>query len=357
MNKNKKLKIAQIAPLWLDIPPEKYGGIERIIASLTNGLVEMGHEVTLFASPGSKTKAQNLVSVYPKALIKAGIPWSDNTWNLKNLSVAYEASAKGEFDIVHSHLDMLDLLFNKLGGDTPVVHTLHNPLIKKNSSKSKDRYNFYSDAKDYLNVAFISDKARELSKLDFKNSRIIFNGIDFDDFKFSKSKEDKFIWVARVDKYKGIENAIEAAEKTGVELTLAGRIDESQQTYFENKVKPRLTDKIKFIGELKKTEMSDFYGQAKALLYPIEWEEPFGLVVAEAMACGTPVIAYNRGSMPELIEDGKTGFVVNNLEEMVDAMKKVGELDREHIRTRTKERFGEEVMVKKYEDWYYDLLN
>jgi len=161
-----------------------------------------------------------------------------------------------------------------------------------------------------------------------------------------------------MNKHKGVENAIAAAEKLGVKLLLAGRIDPTQQDYFDDIIKPRLNEKIQYVGELTENQLSDFYGPAKALLYPIEWEEPFGLVVTEAMACGTPVIAYRRGSMPELIEDGKTGFVIDsNIDLLVEAMEKVGQIDRTLVRKRAEEKFSKEIMVENYEKAYYELLS
>lgn len=187
--------------------------------------------------------------------------------------------------------------------------------------------------------------------------RVVYNGINLSDFQFNPKGGDHFVWIARMNKHKGVENAIAAAEKMGAYLTLAGRIDPTQEEYFEKVIKPHLNDKIKYVGELSEAQLSDFYGPAKALLYPIEWEEPFGLVVAEAMACGTPVIAYRRGSMPELIEDGKTGFVIDsNIDELVKAMQKIDSIDRSAVRRRVEEKFSKESMTDAYEKWYYELL-
>ncbi|MDP2930840.1 MAG: glycosyltransferase, partial [bacterium] len=186
----------------------------------------------------------------------------------------------------------------------------------------------------------------------------IYNGIDLSHFKFNKKGGGHFVWIARMNKHKGVENAIAAAEKLGVRLLLAGRIDPTQVEYFNTYIKPHLNEKIKYVGELTEQQLSDFYGPAKACLYPIEWEEPFGLVVAESMACGTPVIAYRRGSMPELIEDGKTGFVVDsNIDLLVEAMKKVDQINRVLVRQQVEEKFSKERMVENYEEAYYKLLS
>lgn len=353
----KKLRIAQIAPLWVTVPPEKYGGIERIVAMLCDGLAERGHEVTLFAAPGSRTKAR-LISVYPKPLIEAGISWSNEIWNLQNLSRAFEMAQGGAFDILHCHLDLWSLFFQNLV-KTPVLHTMHNPMYRDNADAPKDdRLQLFSNEAHRTNIVFISKSARNQAMVDFpKNkSRIIYNGIDVKTFVFNAKPADHFVWIARVNKHKGIENAIAAAEKLGVKLLLAGRIDPTQQEYFDKIIKPRLSKKIQYIGELNEQQLSGFYGPAKAMLYPIEWEEPFGLVVAEAMACGTPVIAYRRGSMEELIDDGKTGFVVEeNIDALVDAMKKIDSINRADVRKSAERKFSKERMVEEYEKTYYEL--
>lgn len=353
----KKLRIAQVAPLWITIPPLKYGGIERIVAMLCNELIDKGHEVTLFASPGSNTKAK-LINVFDKPLLEANIPWSNPIWNLRNLSKAFEMANNGEFDIIHSHLDLWTLFFHNLT-KTPTLQTMHNPLYRTNADATKDdRLRLFQEEANKIHLVFISQSAKNQAMVNFPTERvqIIYNGIDLNHFKFNPKGGDHFVWIARMNKHKGVENAIVAAEKLGVKLLLAGRIDPTQIEYFDTYIKPHLNDKIKYIGELAEEQLSDFYGSAKALLYPIEWEEPFGLVVAEAMACGTPVIAYRRGSMPELIEDGKTGFVMDsNIDLLVEAMRKVDQIDRRIVRQHAEEKFSKERMIDEYEKLYFDL--
>ena len=354
----KKLRIAQIAPLWLTIPPQKYGGIERIVAMLCDGLVDKGHEVTLFASPGSKTKAK-LISVFDKPLLDAHIDWSNPIWNLRNLSLATEMANKGAFDILHTHLDVWSLFFHNLTS-TPVLQTMHNPLYRDNAdAKKDDRLKLFTEEARRINMVFISQSAYNQAMVEFSPDRVqvIYNGSNLSHFQFHPTGGDHFIWIARMNKHKGVENAIAAAEKLDAKLLLAGRIDPTQKEYFDTYIKPHLNEKIQYVGELAEDQLSDFYGPAKALLYPIEWEEPFGLVVTESMACGTPVIAYRRGSMPELIEDGKTGFVVDSkIDLMVEAMRKIDQIDRKLVRQRVEEKFSKEKMVENYEKAYYKLL-
>lgn len=356
---NRKLRIAQVAPLWITIPPQKYGGIERIIAMLCDGLTDRGHEVTLFAAPGSSAKAARVVSVFRQPLIDAGIPWSNNVWNLRNLSTAYEMAKAEKFDVIHTHLDLWSLFFHNLA-DVPTLHTMHNPLYRDNADATKDdRLQLFTEEAHRTNIVFISEAAKRLAMVKFpkERARVIYNGSDTSHLKLNTTPRDHFAWIARMNKHKGVENAIAAAEALGVKLTLAGRIDPTQQEYFDNVIQPHLNERITYVGELTEEQLSDFYGSAKALLYPIEWEEPFGLVVTEAMACGTPVIAYRRGSMPELIEDGATGFVIDSdLGKLADAMKRVDSIDRTVVRRRMEERFSKERMVEDYERVYYELL-
>lgn len=356
MPKNKKLKIAQIAPLWFSIPPEKYGGIERIVHFLTEELVKRGHSVTLFASSDSKTKAK-LISVRPKALIKAGYDWQDPFWNLENLSEAFKRA--DDFDILHSHLDLWTLPFQELTR-VPVLHTLHNQLYKasitREGIRKPTRLEIFEKHRKTTLAVFISKSERQQSAVKFPRNWVIYNGIDISQFRFNPKPKTHFIWIARIDPFKGIENAIKAAEILDAKLLLAGRLDQSRKKYFQERIKPHLSKKIQYLGELSQKELSNFYGNAIACLYPIEWEEPFGLIMVESMACGTPVIAYRRGSVPEVVQDGKTGFVVDNLKGLVKAMKKINSISRQACRERVEKYFTYQKMVDEYEKLYYCLV-
>lgn len=352
----KKLKIAQIAPLWFAIPPKKYGGIERIVSFLTEELVRRGHDITLFASGDSKTKAK-LISVYPESLIKAKYNWQDPVWNLENLSEVFKKA--NDFDILHSHLDFWTLPFQDLT-KTPVLHTLHNQLYKASITREGERkparIQIFERHRKEMLAAFISKSQRLKSAVKFPQSWVIYNGIDVSQFKFNPKPQNHFIWIARIDPFKGIENAIRAVEITGAKLLLAGRLDPNKEEYFKKKIKPHLSRKIRYIGELSQNELSKFYGSARALLYPIEWEEPFGLVMVEAMACGTPVIVFDRGSAKEVVKDKKTGFVVHSIDAMIKAMKKIDTIDRMACRKRVENHFSYQRMVSGYEKLYYKLI-
>ena len=345
----RKLKIAQVAPLWFPVPPEKYGGTEWVIYNLCEGLHKLGHQVTLFASGDSKVPCK-LVSFYKKGLIKSGVSWYDQTHNLLNLSEAFKRA--GQFDIIHTHVDLWEVFFPQLV-KTPCLHTIHNPLYS--SSKKDSRLSIFGHFKNNNYVA-ISQSQKKLSRAKLNFAATIYNGIRIEEFDFNPRPQEHFIWCARVDKYKGIENAIEIAEKTKIKLILAGRLDPTQKAYFDKKIKPHLGKRISYIGEYQSCEKAGFFGSARALLYPIEWHEPFGLNMAEAMACGTPVIAYNMGSVPELVKDGKTGFVVKNIKEAVSAVKNIDRIKRSDCRKWVEKKFTSQVMVRNYEKLYHRLL-
>lgn len=360
--KKRKLKIAQIAPLWVRVPPKKYGGIERIVHWLTEELVKRGHDVTLFASGDSETKAK-LFSVYPRALKKDNVPWTDPFWNLENLSRAF--SKAENFDVVHSHLDLWALFFQELT-KTPVIHTFHNPLYTSSITDPKrlpNRLKMFDLHKKTSYGCFISKSQRNLCPVKFPHNSIVYNGIDVSLLKFNPKPKDYFVWIARIDPYKGIEEAIKAAQMAKVKLLLAGRLDPTRQDYFNKKIKPHLNKKIQFIGELSQKELSNFYGNAIACLYPIEWHEPFGLIMVESMACGTPVIAFDRGSVSEVVKNGKTGFVVpfknkrgkKNIEGIVRAVKNISQIKRSDCRKWVEQKFSYQKMTDKYEKLYYQL--
>lgn len=345
------MKIAQIAPLWYSIPPEKYGGTERVIHNLTEGLVKAGHDVTLFASGDSQTSA-NLVATRPTALIKSGVPWRDSSANMYNFAQAMEQA--DQFDVIHSHMHLNAAFFSKFI-NTPIVHTMHNiPGLKD------WRWEIFQNYKDIYNPVFISKKqmenAKNYSGIEYKNSWVVYNSVDTDHFAYNEKPDDYFVWLGLITKVKGIENAIAAAKKAGSRLKLAGKPNDHDSSYFDKVIKPLLDDKIEFVGELGGQDLVNFYQGAKALVFPIEWEEPFGLVMTEAMSCGTPVIAYKRGSVPEIVEDGKNGFIVENIDGIVEAMKNIDSINRQNCRQTVLDKFTNDIMAKQYEQIYKEIV-
>lgn len=359
--KKRKLKIAQVSPCWYPIPPKKYGGIERIVYFLCEELTKRGHDVTLFASGDSKTSAK-LVPVYPTNLVKLKTPWHENILNTESLVKACQREK--EFDILHSHLDHLGTIFQDLI-KTPIIHTFHNPMLKRKEERVASKLQLYQRHKKETLGVFISKSQKKGSYIKFPRSQIVYNGIEITKFKFNPKPDDYFFWAGRCESYKGIENAIKTAKITGIKLLLAGKIDPGREGYFNNKIKPHLSRKIKFLGELSEKKLIRLYRGARGCLYPIEWEEPFGLVMAEAMATGTPVITFKKGAAPEVVKNKETGFVLpfldkkgeTNIEGLVDSVKRIDEIKRKKCRERVEKMFSIEKMTESYEKIYYKAIN
>jgi len=351
-----KLKIAQISPIWYPVPPKKYGGTERVVYCLTEGLKKLGHKVVLFSTKNSKVSAK-IFWWRKKSLAEDKVPWSDYFLEFEHL--AFSFSNLKNFDIIHCHTGpktFFFLNFTKI----PAVFTFHNPTkIEKNTPlfEVAKRY------KEKINAVFLSKAHKKFCNFYFKRNFVVHNGVDLKFFKFYKKPKDYFLWVGRVEPSKGIENAIYLAKKTKIKLFLVGKIDPERKKYFKEKIKPNLNEKIQYLGELSQKKLVKLYQKAIALLYPIEWPEPFGLVMVEAMACGTQVIAFDFGSVKEIIKDRETGFVVQfmkngkkNFEDLTEAVERAEEIKRERCREWVEKNFSIEKMVRNYEKIYYQLI-
>jgi len=360
----KKLKIAQLAPPWLAVPPKKYGGTELIVSHLTEELTKRGHNVTLFASADSKTRAK-LVSSFPKALYWKGTSWHDLYGLLFHTLTCFEKAEN--FDIIHNHSAYLGLCFSQFT-KTKVVTTYHgslHPTIKEKGAK-------YKILKKFKNSYFvsISNSQRKTKDLKLNFVATVYNGIDVKKFDFNESPKKHLIWMGRITPKKGVLESIEIAKKLKLPLKIAAKIDKNwppDVEFYEKRVKPLIDGKkIRYIGEIGGYKnKSNFLKNALALLNPIKWEEPFGLVMTEAMACGTPVIAFGRGSVPEVIKNGKTGFICkpNDINSMIRAVKKIYQMPtekyikmRHNCRKHVEENFTAEKMVNEYEKVYYKIL-
>ena len=348
----KKLKIAQLAPLWEPVPPKKYGGIEIMIKALTDELVKRGHEATLFAAGNSKTKAE-LKAVFPKSLLEEKVDWYHRSQNLINAGNAFKYADK--FDIIHNHAGDNALFFTDIC-QTPVLTTLHN-VLPDPKNRNSDEYVTFKYYARKTNFASISFNQRTHTDLKLKYVDNIYNGININDFSFNENPKDYLAWLGRIHYGKGMWNAVSAAKKSKQKLMLAGGATcETDEEYFKS-VKPMIDGKrIKYIGEVSPKEKNELLGNAKALLFPTIWEEPFGLVMIEAMACGAPVIAFNKGSVPEVIKNGKTGFIVKNEKEMIEAIKKIDKINRADCRQHVENNFTVEKMVDRYERVYEKVI-
>jgi glycosyltransferase involved in cell wall biosynthesis len=346
------LRIAQIAPLWEQIPPPLYGGTERILYSLTEGLVKKGHNVTLFACGTSKTSAK-LVSIYPRPLFRDNIPWTDLMYPMLNITEAFDREK--EFDILHVHLNKSsDYLALPLSHRIKhkVIFTLHFPY-----PLSQNRIGRHKVLQKYKDLQYISiSNSQRTGGENLNWIGTVYNGIDLTPYTFHKKPDDYFVWLGKFNPDKGVKQAILAAKKANITLILAGKVDELEKEdfeYFKNEIEPHIDGKqIVYVGEADDKKKNELFGNAKAFLNPIQWNEPFGLVITESMATGTPVISFINGAAPEIIQDGVTGFLVKNIDEMVKKIKMVNILDREKTRQRVEENFSALQMVNGYESIY-----
>lgn len=354
----KKLRIAQIGTIWETTPPPLYGGTERIVYNLTEELVRHGHDVTLFATGDSKTSGK-LESVYPRALYR-DLGWSNHLYPLLHISNAFDR-AKG-FDVIHMHLntrhDYISLvLADYIKNITPTVFTTHFIYPLEGEKGREDRMAFLKKYQKH-NFVTISNTQRTLRFLNYMGT--VHNGLYFSLFNFNDKPENYLAWLGRVTPTKGTWEAIQAAKKVKTKLMLAGKIDwDSAEDikYYNEKIKPEIDGKqIVYVGELGDIEKIKFLRNAKAVLHPINWNEPFGLVTIEAMACGTPVIAFDRGPVREQIIEGKTGFIVKNIDEMAGAVGKVSKINRKKCYEHANKNFSAKAMAEGYEEIYRKVI-
>lgn len=340
------MRIAQISPLWERVPPPAYGGTELVVSLLTDELVRRGHEVTLFASGDSITLA-NLESVYPRALRLDSSIKEPMIYEMLQLSQVYERA--DEFDIIHSHMGCAALPYAPLV-KTPTVHTMHGIFTPDN-----ERMFTHARTQPYISI---SDSQRE-SRLGLNYVATVYNGIDVDSYEFhEKPQEPPYLaFLGRLSPEKGAHLAIEIAKRTGYPLKMAGKVDVVDVEYYEQQIKPHIDgEQIQFLGEANHVQKNALMGGAIATLFPITWREPFGLVMVESMASGTPVVAMELGSAREVIAHGKTGFLCHSVEACVEAVHQVPHLSRLECRQHVDRHFSVTRMVDGYEAVYQRLI-
>jgi glycosyltransferase involved in cell wall biosynthesis len=328
------MRIAHIAPVATTIPPPKSGSVETMTSLLTEGLVARGHDVTLFATGDSKTTA-TLHAIYPHGYWHDENMWPWELYEMLNLAAAVERAA--DFDLIHYEAAYypMSLAFARLS-PTPIVQTLHH-------SPSPAEIKLWSRYPEAPFVAISNEQARLLSGLNVVET--VLHGIDMANFVFREKPEDYLLFLGRFTDGKGVLQAIEIAKRVGMRLILAAAEDE----YYREKVAPHVDGRhVVYYGEADFDAKVKLYGGARALLYPIQAREPFGLVLAEAMACGTPVAALDRGAVREVVDDGVTGRIFENLEQMANELPRVFNLDRRRVRERAVVRFGADRMVEEY---------
>ena len=342
----KKLRIAQIAPLVERVPPKKYGGTERVVYHLTEGLVERGHQVTLFASGDSLTSAR-LVAPIKEGLRLGKKIHTPIMVNMMMLSQVYEKMVH-EFDIIHSHLEHLTLPY-AYNAQVPSVLTMHGRLDLGDSPAMLRSY------PDMAYVSISDSQRRPVKEINWVKT--IYHGYPPSCFEFNEHPDDYFLYLGRISEEKKPQEAIMLARACQIPLKIAAKIDPADKVFFEEKIRPLLDHPlIEYIGEVDEEQKGHLLKNAKALLNTIDWPEPFGLVMIEALACGTPVIVTGCGSAPEVITQGKTGFICDKRLDFIEAIHHVDQISRKTCRKEFERRFSREHMVDNYEELYHDLL-
>jgi glycosyltransferase involved in cell wall biosynthesis len=354
------MRIAHIAPPWIAIPPKNYGGTENVLYHLIEEQVAQGHDVTLFA-PGDARTSANLVSFFPRSLIDSGIPWQAHMKAFYHLFKSAEYIKTHTFDVVHGHLSSsADMYIFPLMADvaTPFVVTLHSRFpFDRVQPWTGDADRYYMEWAEKVPMVAISERSREEVPYKLNFIGVVHHGLPISQVQPTvEQPEDYLVWLGRMVPEKGTHVAIEAAKRAGRRLILAGTIDHHLQEsvdYFEKMVKPQIDgEQITYIGPVNHAQKVDLLSRAYAMLNPISWEEPFGMVMIEAMAVGCPVITFPRGAAPELVQHRKSGFLAHDLQEMVGYVERIPELDRAAVRAYVERKFSVRAMAENYTRMY-----
>lgn len=360
------MKIAMLAPISWPVPPSGYGPWEQVAFNITEGLLRLGHDVTLFAAGGS-TSSATVVETTPHALanwpdeeknrpcqfdVESGLlegPPDARVWEQLHVAACMERAATGEFDVVHSHLHVHALGYGRLI-PCPLVSTLHGAAWVRAAHPMFLKY------RDLPYVSLSYAERRLLPDLNYVAN--VYNGIDLDAFPFESEKEDYLLFAGRLAPEKGPAEAVDIARRTGRRLLIAGMTEPQHEAYFHAKVKPFIDGRqIEYLGLLSQEDLAPVYRKAAAVFFMINWCEPCSMVGIEAQASGTPIIGTRFGYLPELIIDGETGFLVDTIDEAVDAVGRLGRLDPARCRHNVQERFSVDVMARGYDDVYHQLCN
>jgi glycosyltransferase involved in cell wall biosynthesis len=352
------MKIAIVSPLMVPVPPIKYGGIELIVDELARGLAQKGHEITVFCSGGSKIEHPRIrrveISPYPTSKHIE----ENREWEIKQILAVL--SRQKEFDLIHFNyepiifrlnidsttINLLDLF------SVPVALTFHNTT----DIPSNIKYYHSTPSLHRHTMIFVSENHRRPVAF-FPNSKVIYNAIPVDKFEVELKKGNYLMFLGRITRCKGILEAIEVSQKTQIPLVIVAKIDPVDEEFYEKHVKDRIDGKlIRYVGEANFAKKMKYLKKAKCLLFPILWEEPFGLVMVEALACGTPVIAFNKGSVSEIIQNSVNGFIVKDVKEMATAVKKIEDISPEKCRESVEKKFAVKRMVNEYEVTFKNIL-
>jgi glycosyltransferase involved in cell wall biosynthesis len=340
------MKIAQVSPLYESVPPILYGGTERVVFWLTEELISQGHDVTLFASGDSITRGR-LVAPCERALRLDPEVREPLAYHFIMLDQLFDEAAS--FDIIHFHTAYLHFPLTRCYG-APQVTTIHGRL------DLADLVPLYKRYRDIPLVSVSNHQRRPLAWANWQGT--VYHGLPLELYSYQETEGDYLVFLGRISPEKRLDRAIEIATRAGMRLKVAAKVDPADRAYFEAVIKPLLDNPlVDYIGEISDKEKQAFLGNAYALLFPIDWPEPFGLVMIEAMACGTPVLAFGRGSVPELVEDGVTGFIVDGVDQAVAALRKIERLDRKHCRRVFEQRFSAARMTRDYLELYRSVID
>lgn len=340
------MKIAQVAPLIESVPPRAYGGTERVVHYLTEALVRMGHEVTLFASGDSRTSAR-LIPVVDRSLRLHPARPDPTIWHTLMVDRVRELS--DSFDVIHFHIETLHLpLMSRCR--TPSLTTLHGRVDLPDLKPLHRRF------KNHPLVSISDSQRAPIAWAPWIGT--VHHGLPIDLYTFHPRPQDHFAFVGRVSPEKRLDRAIEIAIACDTPIRIAAKVDVNDREYFERVIEPMLDHPlVTFVGEIGEEAKNEFIGNAQAFLMPVDWPEPFGLVIIEALACGTPVIAYGQGSIPELLDDGVTGFIVHDQQQAIAAARRIRQIDRSACREVFERRFTSDVMARNYLALYRELAD
>jgi glycosyltransferase involved in cell wall biosynthesis len=345
------MKIAQIAPPWISVPPAGYGGTEWVVKHLCDGLTSAGHDVHLFATGDSRTPA-TLHALFPEQLPHVmALPGAMASYEARHVIDAVEhIRTMGDVDVVHDHSGFQLVAFSEYLGLPPVLHTVHCAF-------DDHAYPFYERFRQAVAYASISEFQRSLGPPDMAWAGTVYNALPVDDWPFATEKDDYLLAFGRVSEPKGFHLAIEIARRTGRRLVMAGVVQEWYRDYFERRIRPEVDgEQIVFEDEVSDERKRELFARAAGFLFPILWPEPFGLVMVEAMAAGTPVVALRNGSVAEVVDHGLTGFICEDVDGMVEAVGRLGEIDPHVCRRVVEERFSVAAMTAGYHALYEELL-
>ena len=345
MQFDRPLRIAQIAPLIESVPPHQYGGTERVVANLTDTLVDLGHDVTLFASADSCTNAHLIPG--------RATPLRLDPNPLKSETAAHFAmleevrKRRHQFDVLHFHTDILHFpFFEDVAAHT--LTTLHGRL------DIDDLHEVFRRWPQYPLVSISNHQRNPVPDANWRGT--VYHGIPTDLFAFSPQHRGTLAFLGRISPEKRADRAVEIAQRAGMTLRVAAKVDPSDEKYFRDEIEPLFDSNVDFIGEIGDFQKNELLGSAAALLFPIDWPEPFGIVMIEAMACGTPIIAWDEGSVSEIVDDGVTGFIVRSIDEAVSAVQRVDSLDRHAVRATFERRFSATAMSNNYLRLYGEVM-